>query len=77
MVDTADQNESVQGNDALPFSVEITGRDSGPRVLARAANASLARAIFSSALIEYPNQRILLKRGEQTISDSAGLSTPA
>jgi hypothetical protein len=56
--------------DALPFSVEILDRTGGDRILARAASASLARAIFGAARSEYPNARVVLKRGPETILDS-------
>jgi hypothetical protein len=75
---TTDHNGAVNENpDILPFSVEVADGGSAVRVLARAASATLAQAIFSAARMEYPNRRILLKRAGETISDSAGLSTPA
>ena len=40
------------------------------RVLARALNAQLARAIFHAAQKEHPQRRILLRRGSRTIADS-------
>jgi len=42
------------------------------RVLARAVNAALARAIFKAAQKEHPDRRILLLRGTRTLADSAG-----
>ncbi|MGE5537262.1 MAG: hypothetical protein ACM30I_01490 [Gemmatimonas sp.] len=56
--------------EALPFTVEIAGSAGGERVLARAATASLARAIFSAACTEYRQGRVLLKRRTQIVLDS-------
>jgi hypothetical protein len=60
--------------DKLPYSVELWDEGSEPlqRVLARAIDAQLARAIFHAARKEYPQARILLRRGSRTIADSAG-----
>lgn len=79
MVDTTtDHNGAVDDNpDVLPFTVVLADGEGATRVLARAASATLAQAIFSAARVEYPSRRILLKRGNEAISDSAGLSTPA
>jgi len=62
--------ECPDEKDALPFTVEILDRGAGDRVLARAASASLARAIFGAARSEYPHVRVVLKRGSETILDS-------
>jgi hypothetical protein len=58
--------------DKLPYSIEIWNArgHSLERVLARALNAQLARAIFHAAQKEHPEQRILLRRGSRTIADS-------
>lgn len=78
MVDTTtDHDGTVQGNDALPFSVEVADGENGTRVLARAASVSLAQAIFSAARTEYPSRRILLKRGGETLNDSTRPGTSA
>jgi hypothetical protein len=53
----------------LPFTVELVDRGAD-RILARAANASLARAIFGAARTEYPHARVIMKRGPETILDS-------
>ena len=56
----------------LPYSIELWD-DPGralERVLARALNAQLARAIFLAAQKEHPHGRILLRRGSCTIADS-------
>jgi hypothetical protein len=58
----------------LPFRVELW-HDSGPdvveRILARAANAQLARAIFKAAQGDHPERRITLRRDNRIIADSA------
>jgi hypothetical protein len=65
------RREPYQDSDPLPFRVEIVDHAAGDRVLARAATAALARAIFGAARTEYPHGRVLLKRGSETILDSA------
>lgn len=58
----------------LPFRVELCDaveNEHVERVLARAFNAALARAIFAAALREYPERRITLRRGSRLIADSA------
>jgi hypothetical protein len=59
--------------DALPYSIELwdEGGEALERVLARAIDAQLARAIFHAARKEHPDGRILLRRGSRTIADSA------
>jgi hypothetical protein len=60
-------------NEKLPYRIELWDADarSLERVLARALNAPLARAIFKAARTEHPERRIILRRGERTIADSA------
>jgi hypothetical protein len=57
----------------LPYSIELWDQDARAqqRVLARALNAVLARAIFKAAQKEHPERRILMRRGDRTIADSA------
>jgi hypothetical protein len=58
----------------LPFRVELWhdgGGDAIERVLARAASAQLARAIFKAAQGDHPQRRITLRRGNRIIADSA------
>jgi len=61
-------------NEPLPYSIELWDSSGGARerVLARALNAQLARAIFLAAQKEHPHGRIVLRRGSRTIADSAG-----
>jgi hypothetical protein len=58
----------------LPFRVELWhdgGGDGIERILARAANAQLARAIFKAAQGEHPERRITLRIDDRIIADSA------
>jgi hypothetical protein len=56
----------------LPYSVELWDieKRAVERLLARAASASLARAIFSAAQEEHPDRRLTLSRGERVIAQS-------
>lgn len=60
-------------NEKLPYRIELWDHDgrSLERVLARALNASLARALFKAAQKVHPDRRILLRRGARTVADSA------
>jgi len=65
---------SAPAEEELPYRVELWrdgGGDALERVLARAANAQLARAIFKAAQGEHPGHRIILRRGNRIIADSA------
>ena len=57
----------------LPYRVELwaSAEREIERVLARAFNAPLARAIFKAARSEHPDRRITLRRGSRIIADSA------
>ena len=58
----------------LPFCVELWhdgGGDAVERILARVANAQLARAIFKAAQGDHPQRRITLRRDSRIIADSA------
>ena len=57
----------------LPYRVELwhaERRETVERVLARAASAQLARAIFKAAQVEHPGRHITLRRGGRIIADS-------
>jgi hypothetical protein len=56
----------------LPYTVELwsLARTAPERILARAANLTIARAIFISATSEHLGRRILLRRGAEVIQDS-------
>jgi hypothetical protein len=60
--------------DDLPYRVELwrDGRAEVERVLARAASAELAQAIFRAVQVEYPKRRITLSKGPTLVRDSAG-----
>jgi len=60
-------------NEELPYRIELWDHDgrSLERVLARAFNASLGRALFKVAQKEHPDRRIWLRRGTRTVADSA------
>jgi len=63
----------LQG-DPLPYRIELRSAGDGSaveRVLARAFNAALARAIFKAAQGEHPGGRITLSRGSRLIADPA------
>jgi hypothetical protein len=58
----------------LPYQVELWHDgvgDTVERVLARAQNAQLGRAIFKAATTEHPQRRITLRNGDQIIADSS------
>jgi hypothetical protein len=59
----------------LPYRIELWQADSHEtveRVLARALNAQLARAIFKAAQEEHPQRRVTLRKGKRIVADSAG-----
>lgn len=57
--------------EVLPYRIELGDLKSGERrILARAVNAPLARAIFQAAISEHPELRITLQRGTRIIADS-------
>ena len=56
----------------LPYRIELwdTRNRKVERVLARAARAALARAIFTAARQEYPERRITLQRGAKLLAEA-------
>ncbi len=58
--------------DRLPYSIETWDAEQAEtvRVLARAASASLARAIFQTACEEHPGAHVVLRQGSRIIADS-------
>ena len=63
---------STAAPDDLPYVIEIWGESlpqNVERILARAANIKLARAILKSAEQEYPARRITLRTGDRVIED--------
>jgi hypothetical protein len=78
MMESKDKPSKSDGASApteeLPFRVELWhdgGHDTVERILARAANAQLARAIFKAAQGDHPQRRITLRRDNRIIADSA------
>jgi hypothetical protein len=74
--------EKLSGDDTpsdmpeeLPYQVELwraDHHDSVERVLGRALNAPLARAVFKAAKQEHPERRITLRKGNRIVADSLG-----
>jgi hypothetical protein len=65
--------EEPPSGEALPFSIELWDEATGAtveRVLARAHNAPLARAIFKAVVTEHPQRRITLRSGARLLEDS-------
>jgi hypothetical protein len=62
-----------ESQEDLPYRIELwrEGHGEVERVLARAAGAELAQAIFKAAQGEYPQRRITLRKGEATVLESA------
>ena len=55
----------------LPYRVEMWNEGECERVLALAAQASLARAIYTAAVGEHPDRLIVLARGATILARSA------
>jgi hypothetical protein len=64
------ENESRED---LPYAVELWDQQNAnvERAIARASSGQLARAIFDSARKEFPERRITVRRGPETVLDSA------
>ena len=63
--------------EALPYRIEFCDADGRKkRVVARAATAQLARAIFRAATAEHPESRIRLCRAARIIADSRTEQSP-
>ena len=65
----------LAGRDApepLSFAVELRreAQDRPERILGRAFNLTLARAIYLAALQDFPGRRIIIRSGESVIADS-------
>jgi hypothetical protein len=54
----------------LPFRIEMWNGGEFERVLALAAQATLARAIYLAAIAEHPDRGIVLMRGSKVIARS-------
>jgi hypothetical protein len=61
-------------SEELPYRIELWLADSTEsveRVLARALDVQLARAIFKAAQAEHPERRVTLRKGSRIIADSS------
>ena len=60
-------------NEELPYAVELWKFESREieRIVARALNAGVARAIFKAAQDEYPGRRLTLSCGAELLADTA------
>ena len=70
----ARQSGGGDRGEELSYRIELRDAANGDaveRVLGRAFNATLARAIFNAAQSEHPGRRILLCRDRGVIDDSA------
>jgi hypothetical protein len=71
-----DEGQTAQRQPAktakLPYSIELWAEDNAhvQTVLARAATASLARAIFSAACDEHPERRLTLRQANRLLDDT-------
>ena len=56
----------------LPYTVELWNlpRTEVERILARAANMTIARAIFITAISEHLGRRIVLRRGGEVVQEN-------
>jgi hypothetical protein len=65
-------NAEADGCQDLPFAVELWDELNAAieRVIARASNQQLARAIFDSARKEYPERRVTVRRGSEMLLDT-------
>ncbi|HXR95970.1 MAG TPA: hypothetical protein VN718_08825 [Rhizomicrobium sp.] len=59
-------------DEELAYAVELWSEDRArvEKVLARAFNISLARAIFRAALEENPGRRVVLSHGPRVVEDN-------
>lgn len=59
------------GPEELPFLIELWNGDvDQPRVIARAQNAVLARAIFKAASAENPERKLTLRRNGRVLAST-------
>ena len=71
-----DEGQTAQRQPAkaakLPYCVELWAENDSAvqKVLARAATASLARAIFSAACDEHPERRLTLRQAGRVLEDT-------
>ena len=63
-------NDVAHEHDALPYVIELWNKTGSQplRVIARAQNAALARAIFKAASAENPERKFTLRRDGRTLA---------
>ena len=72
-----DESQTAQRQAAksekLPYCIELWAENNArvEKVLARAATASLARAIFSAACDEHPERRLTLRQASRVLDDTS------
>jgi hypothetical protein len=57
-------------DEELSFTIVLRPASGPDRIIARAASAQLAHAIFKAAIAEYPDQRLLLSQNGRAIADT-------
>jgi hypothetical protein len=69
-MDDENRSPASPNDDGLSFVVELAGPDGGqPQLMARAASATLGRAIFEAASVEHPGRRIILRQGSRVLAE--------
>ena len=66
------RNDVAREHDGLPYVIEIWSKTGSQplRVIARAQNAALARAIFRAAAAENPERKLTLRRDGRTLAST-------
>ncbi len=69
---SAENGAAAVPTEQLPYAVELWNltRTAPERVIARAASATLARAIFAAASTEHLGRKLVLRRGSQVLLES-------
>jgi len=62
--------DGANGDEELSFQVILQSSAGTERVIARAASAQLAQAIFKAATAEYPGERLRLSHDGRTVAES-------
>ncbi len=64
---------STDPGEPLPYAVELwdVARLEPERVLGRAATILLANAVFAAAQADYAGRKLVLKRGDKVLAESA------
>ncbi len=67
-----DNGAATASTEQLPYAVELWNltRTAPERVIARAASATLARAIFAAARTEHLGRKLVLRRAFQVLQES-------